>query len=219
MRKVILLGGGGFAREVLETIEEGNKHADRRIEPLGFVYDGGDKEKGKLIHDLPVLGDLSYLKSIDFNEISLVPAIGRSIWRKKLVQESKKLGASFISVIHPSTHISKWAKIGEGAIIQSQCIIMPEIEIGDFFVSNDNVSIGHDTVIGDFVHVNPNVNIAGGTKIGNDVFIGVKATILTCTIGEGSIIGACGLVTKNVPPNVVAKGIPARYFEIKEKEY
>lgn len=219
MQKVILLGGGGFAREVLETIEDINRHTNNHIEILGFVYEGGEREKGTLIHGLPVLGDLSELRGIGLSEISLVSAVGRAVWRKKLVKESKGMGAKFIDIIHPSTHISKWAKIGEGAIIQSQCIIMPEIKIGDFFVSNDNVAIGHDTVIGNFVHVNPNVNIAGGTKIEDDVFIGVKATILTSTIGEGSVIGACALVTKDVPAHVIAKGVPAKYFEMQEKKY
>ena len=93
------------------------------------------------------------------------------------------------------------------------------MKIGDFFISNSLVSIGHDTIIGDFVHVNPMVNIAGGSIIGNDVFIGVKATILPAKIGDGAVIGACALVTKDVPPNVIAKGIPAKYFEMEEKKY
>ena len=63
------------------------------------------------------------------------------------------------------------------------------------------------------------VNIAGGARIGNEVFIGIKATILTSTIGDGAIIGACALITKDVPSNVVAKGIPARYSKMDEKEY
>ncbi len=136
-----------------------------------------------------------------------------------MVEEVKKMGGKFISVIHPNAHVSRWAKIGEGAIIQAHCMIMPEMEIGDFFTTNDDVRIGHDTIIGDFVHINPSVNIAGGSIIGDDVFIGVKATILTCKVGDGAIIGACSLVTKDVPPNVIAKGIPAKYFEMDEKKY
>lgn len=71
MRKVIMLGGGGFAREVLETIEVINAHTDDAIEAIGFVYDGGTEDVGKSIHGIPVLGDLSYLKNVDFNEVHL----------------------------------------------------------------------------------------------------------------------------------------------------
>ena len=219
MKEVIMLGGGGFAREVLDTIEDINKYTDEYILPLGFVFDGGDKQKGEIIDGFPVLGDLSYLKSIDLKEIFLVPAIGRPVWRKKLVNEVTKMGGKFIKIIHPNSQISKKTKIGEGAIIQGQCVFTPGMEIGNFFISNDNVSIGHNTIIGDFVHINPNVNIAGSSKIGNDVYIGVKATILTSNIGDGAVIGACALITKDVPPNVLAKGIPAKYFEMQEKKY
>lgn len=219
MKKVIMLGGGGFAREVLDTIDVINTHTADAISPIGYVYDDGSKEVGKLIHGIPVLGDLSYLKNVDLNEVLLVAAVGRPVWRRKMVEEAKKMGGKFMSIIHPTVTLSKWAKMGEGAIMQRFCGIMPDIVIGDFFASNAFVGIGHDTIIGDYVHINPFVSIAGGTVIGNNVFIGVKATILTAKIGDGAVIGANALVTKDVPPNMMAKGIPAKYYEMDEKKY
>ena len=174
---------------------------------------------GKLIHGLPVLGDLSYLTSVDLNEVSLVAAVGRPAWRRKMVEEAKKLGGKFMSIIHPTVTISKWAKIGEGAIMQRFCIVMPDVVIGDFFISNGFVGIGHDSIIGDYVQMNPHVVISGGTVIGNDVFIGLRATILPAMIGEGAVICACALVTKDVPPNMMAKGMPAKHYEMDEKKY
>lgn len=217
--KIILLGGGGFAREILETIEYINDYTENKIDPLGFIYDGGENDKGKLIHDCPVLGGISHLKEIDLKKIYLVAAAGRSVWRRSMVQRAKKYGAQFTNIIHPTAIISRWTEIGEGAIIQSHCMIQPDCKIGNFFTCNGTVRIGHDTLIGDFVHINPTVNIAGGTFIGDDVFIGVKATVLKSQIGNGSIIGACALITKDVPENVVAKGIPAKYDELYDKKY
>lgn len=219
MKKVIMLGGGGFAREVLETIEVINAHTDDAIEAIGFVYDGGTEDVGKSIHGIPVLGDLSYLKNVDFNEVHLVSAVGRPLWRRKMVEEAKKLGGRFMSVIHPTVTLSKWAKIGEGAIMQRFCIVMPEAVIGDFFISNGFVGIGHDAVVGDYVQMNPHVVISGSATIGNDVFIGIRATVLTCAIGDGAVIGACALVTKDVPPNTMAKGMPAKFTPIGAREY
>lgn len=97
--------------------------------------------------------------------------------------------------------------------------VMPEAVIGDFFVGNSFVSIGHDAFIGDFVHMNPHVFISGKTIVSNNVYIGVRATILPCRIGENSVIGACALVTKDVPPNMLAKGMPAKYYEMPRKEF
>jgi len=136
-----------------------------------------------------------------------------------MVEEAKKMGGKFMSVIHPTVTLSKWAKMGEGAIMQRFCIVMPDAVIGDFFISNGFVGIGHDAVIGDYVHMNPHVVISGGTEIGNDVFIGLRATVLTCRIGDGAVIGACALITKDVPPNMMAKGMPAKFYEMDEKKY
>ena len=52
---------------------------------------------------------------------------------------------------------------------------------------------------------------AVGITIGSGVWIGVKATVLDgVAIGEGCVIGAGSVVTKNIPPYTVAVGVPAR---------
>jgi acetyltransferase-like isoleucine patch superfamily enzyme len=58
-----------------------------------------------------------------------------------------------------------------------------------------------------------------GLSEGNDVFIGLRATVLTCRIGNGAVINACALVTKDVPPDTIAKGMPARFSPIEEGVY
>ncbi len=51
----------------------------------------------------------------------------------------------------------------------------------------------------------------GGIVIGNDVWIGYEAVILSgVTIGDGAIIGARAVVTKDVPPYTIVGGVPAR---------
>lgn len=51
----------------------------------------------------------------------------------------------------------------------------------------------------------------GDIVIGNDVWIGYEAVILSgVTIGDGAVIGARAVVTKDVPPYTIAAGIPAR---------
>ena len=53
----------------------------------------------------------------------------------------------------------------------------------------------------------------GKIEIKDNCFIGARSTIMPgVTIGENSIIGACSLVTKDVPPNSVYAGVPAKYI-------
>ncbi len=105
-------------------------------------------------------------------------------------------------------------------------ITNPNIEIGDFTFYNDFVNdpkdfernnvlyhypINHDKLkIGKFCSDKAWDN-KGDIIIGNDVWIGYEAVILAgITIGDGAIIGARAVVTKDVPPYSIVGGVPAR---------
>lgn len=99
--------------------------------------------------------------------------------------------------------------------------IPPQTRIGkDFHIihAEGSLSIHPDAVIGDRVGVMHNVTIgtnmgAGAPVIGDDVFIGVNSCVLgPIKVGARSRIGACTLVTTNVPPDSVAIGSPAKIY-------
>ena len=85
----------------------------------------------------------------------------------------------------------------------------PDIEVGDYTMYNDFV---HDPI--DFEKNNVLYHYPVNKdklKIGNDVWIGYEAVILSgVTIGDGAIIGACAVVTKDVPSYTVVGGVPAK---------
>lgn len=63
----------------------------------------------------------------------------------------------------------------------------------------------------DTYRVNPDVASKGAVEIGSDVWFGVRTTVLSgVEIGNGAIVGACSVVTKDVPPFAVVAGNPAR---------
>ncbi len=91
--------------------------------------------------------------------------------------------------------------------------VRKEIRIGN------NVRIAPYVLImdSDFHDVNNHFSEDGKTDsviIHDNVWIATKATILKgVTIGEGAVIGACALVTKDVPPYTVVAGVPAKIIK------
>lgn len=81
-----------------------------------------------------------------------------------------------------------------------------------------NVLISADFVIGDFSGVGGNARITKGVTIGNDVWIGddVIITAGCCHIGEGSILAAGAVVTKDVEPYCVVGGNPAKVIRYRK---
>lgn len=89
------------------------------------------------------------------------------------------------------------------------------ISIGDnVHITNGVTFITHDggtLLLRDQV---PDLELSAPIKIGNNVYIGLNSTILLgVTIGDRCIIGAGSIVTKNIPPNSVAAGVPARVIK------
>lgn len=103
--------------------------------------------------------------------------------------------------------------IGENSFVQD----IGEIEIGDnvlmgpeVMIFTTNHRIGKDKLINEQGYIIKNV------KIKNDVWIGARAIILPgVTIGEGAIIAAGSVVTKNVDEYSIVGGNPAKFIKIR----
>lgn len=109
-------------------------------------------------------------------------------------------------------------KVGKNVFINSGCCFQDQggIEIGD------NVLVGQQVVIATLNHdllPDKRANMfPSPVKIGNGVWIGAHATILAgVTVGDGAVIAAGAVVTKDVPANTVVGGVPAKIIkQIKE---
>lgn len=112
-----------------------------------------------------------------------------------------------------TTDFGKNIHLGENVFINSGCRFQDQ---GGIYIGND-VLIGHNVVLATLNHEeNPQKRgnlIPGKIKIGNDVWIGSNATILAgVTIGDGAIIAAGAVVTKDVAENTIVGGVPAKYI-------
>lgn len=85
------------------------------------------------------------------------------------------------------------------------------VSLGDHVSAIQTVFITHDGGVWVFRDKSPEVDLMGPIKVGNNVFIGMDAKILPgVTIGDNVVIGAGAIVTKDIPSNCVAAGIPAK---------
>lgn len=112
------------------------------------------------------------------------------------------------------TDCGKNLSIGKQVFLNSGCKFQDQggITIGD------GTQIGHNVVLATLNHsLNPAKRkdvIPAPIHIGRDVWIGANAVILPgVTIGDGAVIAAGAVVTKNVPENTVAGGVPARVIK------
>ncbi|PWR69501.1 N-acetyltransferase [Methanospirillum stamsii] len=133
-----------------------------------------------------------------------------------------KIGDSFSSghnvMIREKTIIGKQVSIGSGAIIEGYS------EIGDYCNLQSLVYIPTNTCLGSHVFIGPNSVLTNdkyppnggedlhGPVLEDYVSIGANTTILPgVTIGNGSLVAAGSVVTKDVPPDTLAIGSPARF--------
>lgn len=112
------------------------------------------------------------------------------------------------------TDCGKNIKLGKNVFINSGCHFQDQggIRIGD------HTLIGHNVMLATLNHnINPKLRsniIASSINIGNQVWIGANVTICPgVKVGDGSIIAAGAVVTKDVPKNVVVGGIPAKIIK------
>lgn len=215
MKNIAIFGAGGFGREVKTIIDSINSKNPNTYNFLGFYDDGF--EKGTIVNGYPVLGGISELNN-EKNELSLVISIGDPKTKLKIINKIENPIISYPAIIHPNVSISNDdVTIGEGSIVCEGTIITCNIKIGKFVILNLMCTVGHDTVIDDYCAFMPSVNISGEVHIHNAVYVGTGAKIINLLeIGENTIVGAGAVVSKTLPANCTAVGIPAKPIKFHE---
>jgi len=120
----------------------------------------------------------------------------------------------------------------KGLNIGSDCEVFPDVSFGSepyLIKLGDKVKITsgvrfitHDGGIYVLRNINhaPNLDLIGRIIVGNNVFIGINSIILpNVTIGDNCIIGAGSVVSKSIPRDSFAVGVPARVIKSLDKYY
>lgn len=211
---MLIAGAKGFAKELLQHFHNQNK-----IKDLYFFDNISTDIPDLLFNKFPVIRTFDEAKDL-FHKVDdhFTLGVGNPKVRYSLSQQLSKCGGKLISIIVQSVEIGSYGVIiGNGVNIMSGTIITNDIEIGDGTLINLNCTIGHDSIIGKYCELSPGVHISGHVRIGDFTSIGTGAVIIPgVSVGKNCIIGAGSVVTKDIPDNSIAVGVPAKV--IKEQE-
>ena len=204
--RIIIVGAGGFGREVLQWARDAWPEASSRI--VGFLSAESDRLNR---HDcsLEIIADPDRYKPQSGDALLL--AIGIPVVRRQVAESLRSRGAEFLTLVHPTAIVAPTAAIAEGAIICPYAIVSDAAQVGAFVLMNYHSSLGHDASAGDYSVLSPYATLGGNAHIGDDVFMGLHASV-----GPGRRIGARSKVSANscalsdAPPESIIYGAPGR---------
>lgn len=213
MKKVVIIGAGGFGRDVLGVIEACNQ-VKEEFEPVGFIVDPQFGAPGTLINEKPILGGFDWLERHLADEFYVTCAVGAPHLRYHLIQRAEKLNCRFINLIHPAAMLTRWVTMGEGIVVMAGCILTNQIHVGNHVHLNLACMVSHDVTIHDFSTLSPGVHVSGNVTLNTGCFVGTGTSIIEKReLGEWSIVGAGSVVIENVPANSTVAGVPGKVIK------
>jgi sugar O-acyltransferase (sialic acid O-acetyltransferase NeuD family) len=170
MHNLLLIGGGGHCRSVIDVIESQAQFkifgiVDSNPElnnVLGYPVKGGD-------------GDISYLREICPHALVTVGHLGSYLKRAELYERLVNLGFNFPVIISPRAYVSRHAKVSSGTVIMHDALVNAGAQVGENCIVNSKALIEHDAIIEDHCHVSTAAVINGGVKLGRGSFFGSQA--------------------------------------------
>lgn len=204
MTDYVLVGGGGFARELFDWFTPSLTDAGSRF--VGYLDDGADPMRA-YGHTLPQCGRIADYRPDPAHR--LVMAIGSPTGKQKVAE---LLGPDqFVSLVHPTAWVSASARIERGAIIGVFADISANAAVGAFATVNGYSSVGHDAQLGDYATLSGYVDLTGNARVGKASFLGSGSRVLPHVhIGERCNVSAGAVVVRSTGDDVTIYTPPAR---------
>lgn len=203
---MIIIGAGGFAKQLIDVL------CDSFPRTAMHFYDDTEDSQASFLNKFDVLKTPSTAMERLSQDPSFVLGLSGPRNREMMANKFLAMGGELTSVVSSHARISNFdSTLGKGVTILSQVVIESSVGIGTGSLLNLNCLVTHDSEVGEFCEFGPGVIICGHAKIGNKVFIGAGAIVLPhVSIGDNAVIGAGAVVNRNVEAGQKVMGIPAK---------
>ncbi len=206
MFNLVIVGAGGFAREVRHIFGEQLNAGEFRWK--GFL----GRDHGAAVDpsiEPYLLGDPAcYEPQVDDR---LVLAIGNMPARRRLVDSLRAKGGTFLTLVHPMAFIASSARLADGVLIYPFAVVSHEAVLDDCVKLNYFASVGHNARLGSCCLLAPYATVNGFSVLEEDVYMSTHSTVgPQVRVGARTTISANSATTKDVAAESFVFGVPGR---------
>ena len=205
-KKLVLLGGGGHCKVVLEVLEKLGDYEVHGVSDLpervsqqiltGYKIDMVDSDL-EVLYPKVKYAFVSHGESLDL--------------RRRLFGLARGIGYDLPALVSPEALVSAYSQVGYGTLVMSHVVINPSSKIGSNVILNTGAIVEHDAEIGDHSHIGPGAVLCGRVHVGEMTLVGANSVIIPgVRVGDNVVLGAGSVVVRDVPDNVSMAGNPAR---------
>ena len=195
--RLIILGAGGFGRELLSWI---------RFYRLPFEFAGflDNRQVGA-----DIAGTINaHRPRADYWYIS---ALGDSADREAVTASIESGGGRFANIVSPYATLASPLPPSAGVVVLGYASIGNDAVINRHALIQGFSVIGHEVTVGAYSTVSSFAFLGGGVRIGTSVTVHPHATVLPrVQVGDFAVVGAGSVVTRNVEPHTTVFGNPAK---------
>lgn len=206
MHDIVIIGAGGFGRELHEMLWDCVNHDQYRFK--GFLAKDPEDLSAYGVN-APILDHPDRYQPEPSDRFLL--AIGDMDVRRRIVEALVSKGGQFMTLIHPKSVIARTARVGQGAVIYPFTIIMNQAVVDDYVHLSIYASVGHDARVGKYSLMAPYATLNGFSVIDEEVYMSTHSTVAPeKQVGRRSKVSANSAVMQDVPENSLVHGVPGK---------
>jgi sugar O-acyltransferase (sialic acid O-acetyltransferase NeuD family) len=216
-RPLIILGTGGNALDVLDILDAVNSQSPT-WHLVGYLDDhlAGQDFRGR-----PVLGTLA--QATNYSDCVFISTIrNEKTFRRidSILSRTRLATEQFATLVHPAAGVSPRAQLGCDVYVNYGSSVAGDVSLCDHVSLGPNSIVGHNSVVGPYSILGPGAIISGSVQIGTKCYVGAGARVRQClNVGDRALVGMGAVVTRDVRPETIVVGNPARLLERVEGQF